>query len=126
MISSPALHCAWLEAAADWENPALHDRVFELAVESRSYAWSAARYREIATRKQGDPIAVAQLARLRRAAEATFAVALASRRHIEPQPYRASTTLLVVMILAMVGTLAYAHTAAPRIGATTNEMSTTR
>jgi hypothetical protein len=62
------VQAAWARAAEDWNDAARHDELLQRVVTNNSYAWAARRYR---TRGR-DAIAVRQLDRLRRAAEAAF------------------------------------------------------
>jgi hypothetical protein len=76
--------------------------VLGLAAKHEQFAWLAARYREIARERPGDPVPPARLARLQRAVLATMC--LAQRQDTEPQrrPYRGAAILLVASVIATV------------------------
>jgi hypothetical protein len=60
----PAVCAVWERLADRWDDTARHEAFVALVAQHGCYAWAAARYRE----RAGDPIAEAQLARLRSAA----------------------------------------------------------
>jgi len=96
---------AWDKVSETWTDPALHDELFKLIVADNCFAWGCARYKE----KGDDPIAKAQLERLRKAAIAAMAVQQTARQaKTEKTPYRSSmivlATLLVAMLIALVVT----------------------
>lgn len=102
----PALVSAWERAELAWNHPLAHDEVMRLVVDHQAYAWAAARYRT----RAGDPVADAQLARIRKAAEATLFVSGAARKVKDaPRPYRSLTAVLILLVLAAVGGLVYAR-----------------
>lgn len=98
------LIAAWDRAALAWDDPALHDEVMRLVAQHDAYAWAAARYRT----RAGDPVGDRQLARVRRAAEATMLAGASARADKTPKPYRAATTVLVMLIVAAIAGLLYA------------------
>jgi len=98
-----ALLDAWAELQDHWEDLAHHDEMLRLVTQNDAYAWAAARYR---TRE--DDIGRAQLARVRKAAEAQMMTGAVARKASTPTPYRATTGLLVLLIVVTVGGLIYA------------------
>lgn len=90
------LGAAWEQALAAWDDPARHDEVMRLVAQHDAYAWAAARYRT----RTGDPIGERGLARVRKAAEATMMASAAMRKDTAPKPYRALTTILIMLIVA--------------------------
>lgn len=101
----PALVSAWERAELAWNHPLAHDEVLRLVVDHQAYAWAAARYRT----RAGDPVAEAQLVRIRKAAEATlFATGVARKVKDQPRPYRSLTAVMILLVLAAVGGLVYA------------------
>ena len=103
------LRAAWNDAVARWTEPSAHDRVVAIAAELASYAWIAARYRELA--RTGDAIAAAQLARVSRAAEVALTIAALARRTGVPEktPYRGLQMMIAVLVLTVLGTWVYAR-----------------
>lgn len=95
---------AWTRATERWSEIAAHDELLQLAATHNGYAWVAGRYR---TRGQ-DPVAVRQLARLRRAAEATLFAGATARSDAASRPYRAARSVLAILILAIAVGLLYA------------------
>jgi len=68
-ISVPeVLQAAWACTIQDWHTAARHDEFLQLVAIHHAYAWAAGRYRT----RGHEPVAVRQLDRLRRAAEATL------------------------------------------------------
>jgi ribosomal protein S27E len=100
-VSVPeAVQAAWARTVQDWNAAARHDELLRLVVNNNSYAWAAGRYR---TRGR-DAVAVRQLDRLRRAAEAAFLAGATPRTEA---PTRKSSrvrrrvlALLITMIAA--------------------------
>lgn len=95
---------AWARTAEHWSDAARHDELLRLVASHRCYAWAAGRYR---TRKS-DETAVRQLERLRRAAEATLLASATARDQAAARPYRASTGVLAILIVAILVGLVYA------------------
>ncbi|MEO8699543.1 MAG: zinc ribbon domain-containing protein [Kofleriaceae bacterium] len=94
------LIAAWARAVESWDDPARHDEILRLATQHDAFAWVAARYRA-----RGDD---RQLARIRKAAEATMFATATTRKDSSPRPYRALTAVLIMLIIAAVGGLLYA------------------
>jgi hypothetical protein len=94
---------AWTQATERWAEPASHDELFRRVAAHGCYAWAAGRYR---TRK--DAVAVRQLDRLRRAAEATLFASATVRPDATARPYRAATAVLLALIIAIAVGLVYA------------------
>ena len=103
-----ALALAWSNAIKRWEDSARHDELLRLVGQHDSYAWAAARYREQLRATPGDPIATAQLDRVRRAAEVTLMANAATRQAKQPAPYRATFAILGILILMIIAGLVYA------------------
>ena len=61
---------AWQALQKQWDEPKRHDAMFELAARQGALAWLGGKYRERA--KTDDPMAVKQLEKVRKAAEATL------------------------------------------------------
>lgn len=95
---------AWARAAADWGDAARHDQLLQLVVTHNAYAWAAGRYR---TRGR-DAIALRQLDRLGRAAEATLLASATARPDAVAKPYRATTGVLATFIVVIAVGLWYA------------------
>ena len=78
--------------------------LLRLTATHNAYAWTAGRYR---TRRR-DTIAHRQLERLGRAAEATLLAGASGRIDAATGPYRASRSVLLILIVAVVVGLLYA------------------
>ncbi|MEO7732811.1 MAG: hypothetical protein ABIY55_17725, partial [Kofleriaceae bacterium] len=98
-----AVRDAWQHVTEAWTDPARHDELLRVVALHDSYAWAAGRYR---TRR--DDLAVSQLERLRRAAEATLLATAIARPDASTAPYRATRGVLMVLILAVIVGLVYA------------------
>jgi hypothetical protein len=110
--TSPAVMAAWENAVTHWHDRAAHDALFERVTATGAYAWAAARYREAArARKSDDPVAPHALERMRRAAEATMLGAAKTTRAAtnteSATPYRSTLALLGILVVALIGLLAY-------------------
>lgn len=95
---------AWLRATARWHEPAVHDELLQLAAAHNCYAWVAGRYRT----RSADAVAQRQLDRLRRTAEATLLASATARQEATARPYRATRSVLVILIVAVLVGLLYA------------------
>lgn len=95
---------AWLRATARWHEPAVHDELLQLAAAHNCYAWVAGRYRTRGT----DAVAQRQLERLRRTAEATLLASASARQDATARPYRATRSVLAILIVAVLVGLLYA------------------
>jgi hypothetical protein len=101
------LGATWDKAVESWSDMAHHDEILRLVAQNDAFAWAAARYRT----RAGDPIADKQIERVRRAAEVTLMSSAASRKDSGKNPYRATTALLVLLVVLTVGGLVYAMVA---------------
>jgi hypothetical protein len=91
---------AWDQALAHWDDPQRHDALLAAVASYSCYAWAAAKYKT----RAGDPIADAQLERLRKAATATMLATATVRPEQTGMPYRnAILVLLALVILLGVG-----------------------
>jgi len=89
---------AWDRVSEAWADPASHDEFFKLVVADNCFAWGCARYAE----KGDDPIAKAQLDRLRKAALAAMSVQQTARQaNSGKTPYRSSMIVLATLLIAM-------------------------
>jgi hypothetical protein len=95
---------AWLRATARWHEPAVHDELLQLAAAHNCYAWVAGRYRT----RGADAVAQRQLDRLRRTAEATLLASATARQQATARPYRATRSVLAILIVAVLVGLLYA------------------
>jgi hypothetical protein len=116
------VRAAWQHVSAAWADDAKHDQLFQLAASHNAYAWAAGRYR---TRGR-DPIAVRQLERLRKAAEATLLATATVRADATSRPYRGTAGVLITLVVVVAAGLLYAviirgrHTAALRATSSPN------
>jgi hypothetical protein len=99
---------AWQHAVEGWDERARHDEVLRLVTQHDAYAWAAARYRDRLKELPGDAVGTEQLARIKRAAEATLVAHAAVRDTKTPGPYRNTMLILVVFVLLIVAGLLYA------------------
>ncbi len=102
------LTAAWTHVSAGWDQPARHDALLAVTTQLNAYAWAAARYRDAARERPDDKIATAQLERLRKATEATLLATATARAANQPKPYRATTAVLAILIIAAIAGLVYA------------------
>jgi hypothetical protein len=95
------LTAAWdrLGEGEAWTDDTRHEALLRLVSQNDAYAWAAQQYRT----RAGDPIADRQLARIRKAAEATLFATAAIKRDTTPRPYRS-----LVMVVAMLAIAAIA------------------
>lgn len=98
------LTAAWDRAVETWDDPARHDEVIRLVSQHDAFTWAATRYRT----RAGDPIGDRQLARVRKAAEATLYASATARKDNAPKPYRALTAVLIMLIVAAIAGMLYA------------------
>lgn len=86
---------AWQAIGGQWDEPKRHDAMFELAARHGALAWLGGRYRERA--KTDDPIAVKQLEKIRKAAEATLFASATTRGD-----QRKRNTLVALGVVAII------------------------
>ena len=94
---SAELETAWQVVVDKWDDQAAHDKLIALVAQSGSYSWAATRYKE----RAGDPMADAQLARIRKSAIATMFATGSKRREPDP-PYKRTMVILGILIVMMV------------------------
>jgi hypothetical protein len=99
-----AVRAAWDHAVEAWAESARHDELLRVVAAHSGYAWAAGRYRT----RTGDPIATRQLARLRRAAEATMLASATARPDAAARPYRAAIGVLAILIAVIAVGVVYA------------------
>lgn len=93
---SAELDAAWQVVVDSWDDPAAHDKLIALVAQSSSFKWAATQYKQ----RAGDPVAEAQLERIRKAAIATMFATGAKRRE-PPAPYKRVVTILIVLVFMM-------------------------
>ena len=94
---SAELESAWQVVVDKWDDKAAHDKLLGVAAQSGSFAWVAARYKQ----RAGDPIADAQLERIRKSAIATM-FATGSKRPEPDLPYKRTIIILGVLLVMLV------------------------
>lgn len=94
---SAELDAAWQVVVDKWDEQAAHDKLLGLVAQTSSFKWAATQYKQ----RAGDPVAEAQLERIRKAAIATM-FATGARKREPPTPYRSVMILLVVLLFMMV------------------------
>ncbi len=102
-----AVRAAWTSTSVAWDQKESHDALLQVVAEHSTYAWAAARYREIARARPGDSIAPKRLDRLRRAAEATMMASASVRADKTPKPYRATVMVLAILLAVLAAGLVY-------------------
>jgi hypothetical protein len=88
---------AWERCTETWSDATAHDAFFKEVIADSCFAWACARYKE----KGDDPIAKAQLERLRKAAVAAMVVQRTAPEANQKTPYRSSMIVLICMLVAM-------------------------
>ena len=104
------LAAAWQAVLASWQDSARHDELLRLTTRHDAWAWTAARYREQASRGQGGDIATNQLKRLERGIVVSAFSRIQTTKEQAPRPYRAAVTTLVLLIIMLVGGFVYGKT----------------
>lgn len=94
---SANLEAAWSETLSQWTNPAAHDELFRLVHLHDAWLWAARSYREYAKAHIGDEVAQRQLKKL----QGYLMVTLAPRDKPARTPYRATISILVMMLIAL-------------------------
>jgi hypothetical protein len=108
-----SLHASWRRVTEAWTEQPRHDAFVQATAAAGAFAWAAGQYQE--ARRRGtiatvdDPIAVRQLARVRRTAEAAMLASAAARPSDAKQPYRGATTILVMMVVVLIAGALYAR-----------------
>jgi hypothetical protein len=97
-----ALKAAWEGVVAVWNDEAKHDALFKLVAESGEYSWAAAKYREQARARPGDPIVTKQQDKLKRALEAQLMISSSKKDKPGATPYKSTVTMLGVLIILLV------------------------
>jgi hypothetical protein len=97
VVIDDAVQGAWDRVTESWDDAARHEALFNAAVKHNALAWIAGRYRE----RGDDPIAKAQLERVRKAAVAAMMVSGAARAAKEKTPYRSSLIVLICLMVAL-------------------------
>ena len=94
---SAELEAAWQVVVDKWDDKAAHDKLLALVAQTDSFAWAAARYKQ----RAGDPVADAQLERIRKSAIATMFAKGARPRDPGP-PYKRTMMIFGVLLVMMV------------------------
>lgn len=94
---SAELETAWQVVVEKWDEQAAHDKLIALVAQSGSFAWAATRYKQ----RAGDPMADAQLERIRKSAIATMFATGGKRREPDP-PYKRTMIIFGILIMMMV------------------------
>ena len=89
------VRAAWDAAVAAWDEPKRHEALLAVALETDSFAWVARQYRE----RKGEPIADAQLERLRKAGLAAMFATATRRPEKQKSPFRMLQLLLLVVVV---------------------------
>jgi hypothetical protein len=110
---------AWEHALEKWDDPARHDELIRLINQNDAYAWAARRYRT-----RPDEIGTRALERIRKSAEASLMATAMPRKTKEKSAYRATTMMMIALVLLAAGGLVYAMVIRDR-GATPTPPSVT-
>ncbi len=98
------VEAAWARAVERWDDPARHEALLGLVAQHSAFAWAAGKYKE----RAGDPIADAQLERLRKSATATLLATAARRPESKKGPYQRTLLLVALLGVMLVLGLVYA------------------
>jgi len=104
------VRAAWdavTESPEAWASQARHDAFVQLVAAAAVFAWAAGQYQEIRRRRPDDAIALRQLERVRRTAEASM-LATTTVRDVKQSPYRSATAILVMLVVVLVAGALYA------------------
>ncbi len=96
-MTTANLEAAWTKTTLEWASPAAHAELFRLVHLHDAWVWAARSYREYAKAHTGDEIAQRQLKKL----TGYLMVTLAPRAKPMRNPYRATVSILVMMMLAL-------------------------
>jgi hypothetical protein len=96
-VSSSILEQAWSETVSRWSASAAHDELFRLVHMHDAFLWAARRYREYANDHTGDEMAARQLKKI----SGYLMVTLLPRERPARNPYRATISILVMMLIAL-------------------------
>ena len=96
---SAELDAAWQVVVDKWDEQAAHDKLLALVAQSSSYKWAATQYKQ----RAGDPVAEAQLERIRKAAIATMFATGAKKRDPDAPYKRVMIVLIVLVFMMMLG-----------------------
>ena len=100
------VRAAWQSVSAGWDEPKRHEAFLGLVAQYNCFAWAAARYKE----RGDDPIANAQLDKLRNAATATMLATATAKSKSDGKPYQATIVLFVgLLIFAVLGMMYALH-----------------
>jgi hypothetical protein len=105
-----AVRAAWdavTESPEAWATQARHDGFVQLVAAATAFAWAAGQYQEVRRRRPDDAIAIRQLERVRRTAEASM-LASTTVREVKQPPYRGATAILVMLVVVLVAGALYA------------------
>lgn len=111
-MANEAVEAAWARAVERWEDPARHEALLGLVAQHSAFAWAARKYKE----RAGDPIADAQLERLRKSATATMLATAAKRPESKDGPYKRTMLLGVLLLVMLALGLVYAKVIAVNHG----------
>jgi hypothetical protein len=104
---SDEVRTAWDAVLVRWDAQPPHDAFVQAVAAAGAFAWAAGQYQNELLRRAGDRVAVRQLARLRRTAEAAM-LASAVVRQPTVRPYRSATAILVMLVVVLVAGALYA------------------
>ena len=93
---SAELDTAWNVVVDKWNDQAAHDKLLALVAQASAYKWAATQYKQ----RAGDPVAEAQLERIRKAAIATM-FATGSKKRDPDAPYKRVMVVLIVLVFMM-------------------------
>ncbi|HTJ44899.1 MAG TPA: hypothetical protein VL463_22485 [Kofleriaceae bacterium] len=111
----------WAACEAAWNDNAAHEALARLASAHNAYAYVARRYRERVKKNADDSIAAGRLAAITRMTEASLRAGATARNDRAPlvpgapprKPYRASLTVLVMLVVLVAAGTVYALVTTP-------------
>ena len=101
---------AWQAVVDGWNLSARHDELLRLTTRHDAWAWTAARYREYASKGLGGEMATSQLKRLERGIVVSAFSRIQATKDKTPRPYRTAVATLLLLIVLLVGGFVYGKT----------------
>lgn len=111
-MANEAVEAAWARAVERWDDRARHEALLGLVAQHSAFAWAAGKYKE----RVGDPIADAQLERLRKSATATLLATATKKPESKDGPYKRTMLLGVLLLVMLALGLVYAKVIAVNHG----------
>ena len=95
--SVPSLERAWINTVLAWNNPKVHEELFQQVRTYDAWSWAARCYRDHAKAHPGDVVAARQLRQI----QAVLMAALTPREKPVKNPYRRTISILVMLVATL-------------------------